>query len=187
MRFGVLLLAFLSLLLGMYFIVGNFYFNESSFPANIFVPPPISNFPVRIIIPNLKIDSVVKPVGLTKQKSMDVPKGPMETGWYSLGPRPGDIGSSVIAGHRGFRTGPAVFDNLHKIKVGDEVHVEDDKGVNYVFVVREIRTYGAKENIPEVWNKNDIAHLNLITCSGKWNPVTRTSDERLVVFTDLVN
>jgi sortase (surface protein transpeptidase) len=74
---------------------------------------------------------------------------------------------------------------LDKIQLGDKVYVENEKGDTLVFVVREMHVYGAREIVPEVWNKNDAAHLNLITCSGDWNASTGTSDKRLVVFTDL--
>jgi len=116
---------------------------------------------------------------------MESPKEPGDTAWFKLGASPGEKGSSVIAGHRGWKTGPAVFDDLDKIQLEDNVYVEDEKGNTLVFVVREMRVYGANEIVPEVWNKDDTAHLNLITCSGDWNESTKTSDKRLVVFTDL--
>jgi sortase A len=143
------------------------------------------DFPAGIKIPAIGVNAPIIPVGITKLGSMDVPSKPMDTGWYRLGPKPGEVGSAVIAGHRGFRSGPAVFDNLHNIKTGDKVYITDEKGGEQTFIVRETRTYGAWENVPAVWNKNDSAHLNLITCFGKWNKLTGTSDERLVVFTDL--
>ena len=66
------------------------------------------------------------------------------------------------------------------------MYVEDSEGNELVFEVRELRTYDAKEIVPEVWNKDDASYLNLITCSGSFNVLTGTSKERLVVFTDLV-
>ena len=142
--------------------------------------------PLRIKIPSIGVDAPIKPVGLTRQNSMEAPDKPMETAWFKLGASPGQKGSSVIAGHRGWRVGPAIFDNLYKIKIDDKVYVEDEHGETRAFVVRKMQVYEANELVPEVWNKIDAAYLNLITCSGKWNILTGTSDKRLVVFTELV-
>ena len=117
---------------------------------------------------------------------MDAPKGPAEAGWYSLGVRPGEVGSAVIAGHSGWKNNiPAVFDDLYKLRIGDKIYVKDDKGGLVSFVVKEIRTYDPKADASDIFGSNDgEAHLNLITCEGVWDPVTKSSSKRLVVFAD---
>lgn len=186
----MLIISFLAFTCGLYIILNDRFFSDSNLkvPEEDLTARAVwpSEFPVRIKIPSIDVDAPVVPVGRTNAGAMDVPKKPMDTGWYRLGPKPGEKGSAVIAGHRGFRSGPAVFDNLHKIKIGDKVYTEDEKGRELVFVVRDISTYKATDQVPDIWEKNDVAHLNLITCFGRWNRLTRTSDERLVVFTDLV-
>lgn len=172
-----------------FLLSGLFIINPDSKDSNDNTAPFIASsekiIPVRIKIPSIGVDAAIKPVGLTKLKTMESPKEPEETAWFRLGASPGEKGSSVIAGHRGWKIGPAVFDDLHKIQPGDKVYVEDEKRNTVAFVVREMRIYGADEIIPEVWEKKDSAYLNLITCSGSWNEVTGTSAKRLVVFTDL--
>ena len=142
--------------------------------------------PARLKIPSIRVDARIEPMGIQKDNAMETPKKPADTGWFKFGPRPGERGNSVIAGHRGWKTEPAVFDDLNKVRLGDKIYVEDGEGKELVFVVRDMRVYGADESAPEVWSKSDTAHLNLITCSGRWNNITKTSDERLVIFTDLV-
>lgn len=181
-----LLFASLIFLLSGLFII---YFNSKD--SNDDTTTPIfasqeKTIPVRIKIPSIGVDASIKPVGLTKLKAMESPKDPKDAAWFKLGTNPGEKGSSVIAGHRGWKTGPSIFDDLNKIEPGDKVYIEDEKENRLTFVVREMRVYDAHEIVPEVWNKKDAAHLNLITCSGDWNELTRTSDKRLVVFTDLV-
>lgn len=147
----------------------------------------ISNvLPVRLIIPKITVDASVEALGLTSEGAMDTPKGPADAAWFNQGTRPGEIGSSVIDGHSGWKDGiPAVFDNLNKLRVGDKVLVMDGRGVTTTFVVRELRTYNPTANAANVFISNDgKAHLNLITCEGLWDPVSKTSSERLVVFTD---
>jgi len=142
--------------------------------------------PVSLKIPVISVDSVVIPVGFTSDGAMDVPKGPTEVAWFNLGPRPGERGSAVIAGHYGWKNNiPAVFDNLNKLRKGDKIFIEDEKGVVAAFIVREIRIYSKDEAAPDVFGSSDSkAHLNLITCTGDWNKEEKTRSERLVVFTD---
>lgn len=121
---------------------------------------------------------------------MEAPNGPKNTGWYKLGPRPGDVGSAVIAGHYGqWKSGEgSVFDNLHKLQKGDKIYIQDEKGTITAFAVRESRTYGRDDDATSVFAANDgLAHLNLITCEGAWNEVEKGRLYRLVVFTDKIN
>ncbi len=142
--------------------------------------------PARLKIPSINVDSAVAHVGLTSDGAMDAPKEPDEVTWFNLGPRPGEIGSAVIAGHYGWKNNiPAVFDNLHKLLKGDKISVEDEKGATITFVVRESRMYGKDEIVPDVFGSSDgKAHLNLITCAGVWNKAEQTRPKRLIVFTD---
>ena len=141
---------------------------------------------MRLKIPSIRVDTAVEHAGLTTQGAMIAPKGPASTSWFDLGPRPGEIGSAVIAGHYGWKNGRrAVFDNLYKLKKGDKLSVEDEKGIITTFVVREIRKYDPKANASSVFSSSDgRAHLNLITCGGVWNKAKKSYSDRLVVFTD---
>jgi LPXTG-site transpeptidase (sortase) family protein len=117
---------------------------------------------------------------------MDIPKNQDDVAWFELGSRPGESGSAVLAGHYGWIKGkPSVFDNLYKLRTGDKVYLEDDKGIIVSFVVRENRRYDAKADASDVFNSNDgKPHLNLVTCEGTWDEVTKSYPSRLVVFTD---
>lgn len=142
--------------------------------------------PVRLKIPAIGVDSAVISVGLTSNGAMGVPKGPAEVVWFNLGPHPGESGSAVIAGHYGWKDNiPAVFDNLHELRIGDKISVEDEKGLITNFVVRESRVYSKDETASDVFSSNDgKAHLNLITCTGFWNQVEKTRSDRLIIFTN---
>lgn len=142
--------------------------------------------PVRFKIPKINIDAAVEYVGLTSDGAMAVPKGPDSVAWFNIGPRPGEKGSAVIAGHEGWKNDiPAVFDNLHALQKGDKIYVEDEKGTTTAFVVRELKTYGEKDDAADVFYSNDgKAHLNLVTCEGIWNKAKKSYSNRLVVFAD---
>jgi len=151
--------------------------------------PPIVGIPVRLIIPAINIDTAIAPTGLGADGAMGVPVGPTSTTWFDLGPRPGEIGSAVIAGHEGWKDGIfAIFDELHELQPGDKVYVVDDQGATTTFVVRTSELYGQDASAASVFNSSDgLAHLNLITCDGTWNATEKSYSNRLVVFTDLVN
>jgi LPXTG-site transpeptidase (sortase) family protein len=149
--------------------------------------PTVTSFhealPVRLLIPSIKINAPIEFVGLTSSGLMDVPKKLADVAWYKFGPRPGNAGSAVIAGHRGRpHLIPIVFDNLYKLHKGDLVNVRESDGRVISFVVQTTRLYSADASAPEVFGSTSGSHLNLITCI--WNNAKRVFDKRLVVFTD---
>ncbi|MDQ5971234.1 MAG: sortase [Patescibacteria group bacterium] len=144
------------------------------------------NLPIRFKLPSINVVSNFESVGLTPDGAMDVPKGPANVAWYNLGPIPGVVGSSVLAGHSGWKNGiPAVFDNLYKVKIGDKIYVENANGQVTTFIVKKKATYKPDADAYNVFNSSDgIAHLNLITCTGDWDKVNKVHSDRLVVFAD---
>lgn len=141
--------------------------------------------PVRLVIPAIDVNATVQYVGVTPTGEMAVPSNSIDVGWFRLGPHPGEVGSAVIAGHLNDKDGKAgVFANLHKLKEGDKLYVEDDKGISIVFIVREIRSYDSKY-ADEVFTQSDKAYLNLITCDGTWDGNKKSYSNRLVVLTSL--
>lgn len=146
-----------------------------------------SGFPVWIKIPKINVDTSVESVGLTPQGAVDVPKKPDNAAWYNLGPYPGENGNAVIVGHYGiWKNGSgSAFDNIYKLIKGDIVYVKDEKGVTTTFVVRELRKYKPNDIAEDVFIANDDkAHLNLITCEGFWDKISKSYSSRLVVFAD---
>ncbi len=164
--------------------------NTNTFPTQQETTPLADNvtfgLPMRLKIPKIDVDSTVEYVGLTSDGAMDVPKERANVGWLNLGPRPGENGSAVIDGHYGGKA--AVFDNLYKLRKGDKLYVEDNKGVTISFVVRENRRYNPKlikTDATYIFGSTDgKSHLNLITCEGAWDDKAQQYSERLVVFAD---
>lgn len=150
------------------------------------VPRENVGVPVRIMIPSIALDAAVEKVALAADGSMGVPKQPFDTAWYELGPRPGETGSAAIAGHVNWTHGAAaVFADLHEVKSGDKIAVQDDKGTVISFVVSESRRFGPASDATEVFRSSDgKAHLNLITCEGEWDKRAQQYSQRLVVFAE---
>lgn len=176
-----------------------FYFISKNSTQNSLIMPVVNTtvlpsqeqtsygLPTRLKIPAINVDAAVEHLGLTSDGSMDVPKKGVNVAWFNLGPQPGENGSAVIAGHYGrWKNGEgSVFDNLNKLRQGDKIYIEDDKGTTLSFVVRESRSYDLNADASDVFYSNDgKSHLNLITCEGVWNAVSKSYSQRLVVFTD---
>ncbi|MBC7459544.1 class F sortase [Candidatus Saccharibacteria bacterium] len=142
--------------------------------------------PVRISIPKINVDAPIEQVGLDAKGAMAIQESQDIVAWYEPGPRPGNTGSAVLAGHYGELNGKwSVFSYLSKLRKGDVLQVQGDNGASLSFVVRESRSYDPKADAREVFNSNDgKAHLNLITCEGTWNKTEETYSKRFVVFTD---
>lgn len=183
---------------GFVFLLFLFFHTTRSFYVETSIPPQnqISNtvlqqtdpgLPIRLRIPSINVDAAIEYVGLTPEEAMDGPKNFNNVGWFKLGSRPGEKGSAVIAGHRGWKDGVAtVFNNLHNLHKGDNLYIEDGKGTSISFIVQESRTYDPEEYVSDVFSQNDGSHLNLITCDGVWDKSQKTYTKRLVIFADAV-
>ncbi len=143
--------------------------------------------PVRLTIPKINVDTIVERMGVTEDGAMQVPKVPRNAGWFKFGPIPGEKGTAVITGHYGWRNKiPAVFDDLNKLKPGDKIYTEDDKGNTISFIVKYSHIYNSGDNPINVFSSSDDGtHLNLITCRGEWDKAKKDYSQRLVVFADI--
>lgn len=150
--------------------------------------PEISGEPIRLTIAGISLSSAVEAVSLADDGSMAVPEEPDNVAWYSPGPRPGETGSAVLAGHVDWFGGrSAAFADLNRLQPGDRIEVQDSRGATVAFAVREARLYGAEAEATEVFVSDDgLSHLNLITCDGVWDRQAGQYTERLVVFSDRV-
>jgi hypothetical protein len=144
--------------------------------------------PVRFKIPAIGVDAVVEEVGLDQENAMDVPREPRNVAWYRYGPRPGQPGSSVIAGHVDYRDiGPVVFWRLHELKQGDEVIVVDDKGAERAFVVTSTEVFPRQQApVERIFGAAAGPRLNLITCDREstFNRDRREYQNNIVVFAE---
>lgn len=144
--------------------------------------------PVRIIIPTINLNAAIESVGLTADGSMDVPSNFDDTAWYQLGPRPGESGNAVIAGHVDSAVqGTAVFWNLRNLAPGDGIVVVSDDGTEHHFVVIRMERYDdATAPLNRIFGAADGTHLNLITCDtdSPFDKRIRSYLGSMVVYTD---
>lgn len=151
------------------------------------VVPAIST-PWRLQIPDINVDAGIKEVDVTTSGNMSVPPDPNDVGWFKHGSRPGQKGTAVIAGHYNAKGDkPAVFWNLKKMKLGEYIYVANGKNPRLRFKVVGMQNYDiANAPLVKIFSAAEGNHLNLITCSGKWNQAAKDYSQRLVVYTELV-
>jgi len=179
-----LIIIFIVFFLSFIFYLAQSIDKKTIMPKSQIISKVSQGLPVRLIIPVINVNADIQRVGVTSKGEMEVPSNAVDVGWFDLGPRPGERGSAVIAGHFDGVSGEAgVFFNLYKLKKGDKLYIKDDKGKQTIFIVREKRLYDPGY-ANEVFTSSDTAHLNLITCDGLWDGVKKSYSKRLVIFTD---
>jgi LPXTG-site transpeptidase (sortase) family protein len=144
--------------------------------------------PSKLVIERLGISAPIQTVGISVNGAMGVPSNPASVGWYDQGPKPGETGSAVLAGHVNWdHNKPAIFANLDQITIGDIIEVYTIAEVQISFRVVDIKQYSIHDSAHAVFFSSDSLHrLNIITCSGIWDELLGTHNSRLVVFSEQV-
>jgi sortase (surface protein transpeptidase) len=150
--------------------------------------PPVLDVaaPVRLEIPAIGVSAALARLGLNPDGTMQVPSDFATAGWYTFGPKPGEDGPAVIAGHIDSRRGPAVFYRLRELAPGDEVLVERVDGSRARFVVQALARF-PKTSFPtdDVFAPTTQPELRLITCDGAFDSTRRSYVDNLIAFASL--
>ncbi len=143
---------------------------------------PESAYAVRLAIPAIKLDTVVKQGGIV----VDAAGKPA---WQTLpfvAVHYGDLtsligapGNAVIAGHVVTLTEGNVFRFLYKLDVDDQIQVWDDRQHEHDFRVVDVKLVPPSDT--SVMAPTPDQTLTLITCGGSFDPVKREFSDRLVV------
>ncbi len=156
-----------------------------SLAQKITTPKKISS-PSFLLIPKIKVNAEIQPVGLSLKGNMAVPGNFSKVGWYKYGAFPGEKGNAVLAGHldNGLAL-PGVFNHLSELSPGDDVYVKTgNKTLHFSVTKSEVYDFNAK--VDEVFKNDNGKFLKLITCMGSWLEQYRTHDKRLVLSAVLI-
>jgi sortase (surface protein transpeptidase) len=139
--------------------------------------------PTALDIPAIGVRTRLIRLGLTASGALQVPASAAVAGWYTGSPRPGAIGSAIIAGHIDSHGGPGVFFRLRELKPGNLIYVRRADGTLAVFRVTAVHTY-AKIHLPtaEVYGPVPDSQLRLITCGGTFDSATGHYLSNVIVF-----
>ena len=142
--------------------------------------------PVWLTIPAIGVKAPIINLGLNPNGTLQVPRTTTVAGWYTGSPRPGAIGSAVIAGHVDSRAGPGIFFWLKNLRPGDRIYVRRADGTLAVFTVTVVHIY-PKSNFPTplVYGPVPDAELRLITCGGTFDYARGSYLSNVVVYARL--
>lgn len=142
--------------------------------------------PGSVEIPAIGVVSDLVDLDLDETRHLEVPSDPAVAGWYVRGPRPGEDGPAVIAGHVDSTRGPGVFWRLRDVQPGDDLRIHRIDGTVVTFVVDRIGRW-PKSAFPtdQVYRRADGPELRLITCGGVFDERAGSYVDNVVVFASL--
>ena len=127
--------------------------------------------PAQIEVPSIGVKAKIEATGILDNGEMGVPEDVDQVGWFEPGFKAGAKGHAVLAGHVDSLTGPAVFYELKDVKVGETVVLTDADGREMVFEVKNLKSYETDSApIEEIFGNSDKRMINLITCTGDFQP-----------------
>ncbi len=139
--------------------------------------------PVSVDIPSIEVSAEVVASGLDEESGqMEIPATAAQVGWYRFGPRPGEAGSAVLAGHVDMAgQGPGAFFHLDRLVAGDEVEVHLSDGTIQRFEVLEtVRIPKDELDVEAIFSRQGGPRLTLVTCGGAFNHTERSYDDNVV-------
>jgi sortase (surface protein transpeptidase) len=142
--------------------------------------------PASLIIPSIGVKTSLIRLGVTSSGALQVPVSTAVAGWYTFSPRPGAIGSSIIAGHIDSFRGPGIFYRLQEMKAGERIYIRRTNRTVAVFRVTGKHTF-LKSHFPtqDVYGPTPTAQLRLITCGGTFDVATGHYLSNVIVFATL--
>lgn len=145
--------------------------------------------PRLISLPTIHSTGFVQKVGVDQHGAMATPTNIAMAGWFSLGPKPGALGVSVIDGHVQGKYQPGIFKNLSRLQPGDHLSVEFGDHSRRNFVILNLKSYTAADLAKHMSTpvSGVERQLNIITCGGRYNPKSKQYDQRILVISRLAN
>ena len=139
--------------------------------------------PSRLVIDELDLSMAIRPVGVARDGQMALPSTPALMGWYEHGPRPGDAqGATVLAAHRDLPdhgTGPAA--RLERLRRGDVLSVRSGGSTRRYRVTQVTQLTKQTLDLDALFARTGPPRVHLVTCSGRFDPETRSYEKNLVV------
>ena len=157
-------------------------------PDDKFVWKGGPNDPKQVVIDSIGAKPYVQKVGIDQNKQVAVPNNTHLVGWFVDSVRPGEKGLSLIDGHVTGRKDKGVFKDLDILNRGDNFSVILGNGKELKYRVVDMKSAKVNESVGIMFSQNPkIANqLNLVTCSGRYDPKSKTYDERLTVMAEQI-
>ncbi|RSN22489.1 sortase [Amycolatopsis sp. WAC 04169] len=126
---------------------------------------------------------------LTADGTLPIPEGLDEATWWGakLG---ADQGASLLSGHVNWKGKKGPFDELWRLKTGQEVDVVDTDGGKWVYKIGEIVTVHKTklaEQAEKLFGPDGPHRLVLVTCGGEYVGGTDGYEDNRIVTASLVS
>lgn len=143
--------------------------------------------PKYITLPSIASEGFIEQVGINQERQIAVPTNIHIAGWYINSLRPGEEGLSIIDGHVGVGN-PGIFSELWKLVSGDIFSIEFGDGTVRQFRVEEVLVVDAETANTALFTRDPEikSQLNLITCDGDFDRLTRQYDQRVIVVSSAI-
>jgi sortase (surface protein transpeptidase) len=144
--------------------------------------------PRWIRIPAIGVSARVVALGLNPDRTLEVPRRWGDAGWYTGGPRPGQRGPAVIAGHVDSTSGAAVFYRLGELRRGALVRIRRADASTVTYAVEGVERW-PKNGFPtsRVYGRTARSTLRLITCGGAFDQATGHYLDNVIVYATRVS
>jgi LPXTG-site transpeptidase (sortase) family protein len=136
-------------------------------------------------VPSIDAHSSLVPLGLNADKTVQVPPvtEPLQAGWYSNSPTPGQVGPAVVLGHIDGNHQKGIFWRLHEVKKGDQVVIGRQDGSKATFTVTKVDQIAKKEFPTEaVYGNTTDPQIRLITCGGAFDAAAHSYLDNIIVY-----
>ncbi|QXJ23468.1 class F sortase [Actinomadura graeca] len=163
---------------------------DASRPVERITTPDLpSSAPVRLEVPRIDVRTPLMKLAENPDRTIETPplSRAQVAGWYRLGAAPGSRGAAVIIGHVDTTRGPGVFYRLGRLRPGDRTSVLRADGRTAVFEIDSVEHFG-KDSFPtnRVYGDPGYAAIRLITCGGRFDPVTGHYVDNVIAFGHLL-
>lgn len=147
------------------------------------VPP---DMPWKINLKSIQRDGYIQPVGIDQHGDIAVPSNVLMAGWYINSVKPGEVGLSIVTGHRDGRIRPGIFRHIGNLKKGDAFEITYGDGSIRKFEVVDVRIKSIEDTYELMYEKReDIERqLNLIGCTGTYDKDAATYDKRITIISE---
>ncbi len=140
--------------------------------------------PVRVRIAEVDVDVEVRPTGVAKDGSMELPGTVRRAGWYRFGSTPRErSGTTVIAAHVDTRSeGLGPFARLSSVRRGDRIVVTDRAGDEHAYrIVSRRQVARTRLPVDDLFDRDGPPRLVVLTCGGAYDARNGYHDNVVVI------
>lgn len=142
--------------------------------------------PRYLYLPSINVKARVDHVGINSSGNIDSPKNANDAAWYDGSAKPTQDGQVFINGHKSYSSSyNAAFDNLDKLKAGEQIAIETGNGERITYKVVSIEIVATDKvdmnktlNVPTGAKRG----LTLMTYAGKYNYREQSAEQRVIVY-----